>query len=139
MIRRPPRSTRTDTLSPYTTLFRSDDQVPVLRAGGGDDLERRRPGLREQGDRRLADGAAVVPGRTGIPGSRPHRRRGDPDRILDPGLRDAAHLPAAQAVERDPLGPGAGRGRAHPGVDLRLVIHRAPGHQRILTRSDALT
>src|SRR3546814_3700040 len=31
MIRRPPRSTRTDTLFPYTTLFRSDhvDEVPV--------------------------------------------------------------------------------------------------------------
>src|SRR3546814_8618844 len=27
MIRRPPRSTRTDTLFPYTTLFRSGDQV----------------------------------------------------------------------------------------------------------------
>src|SRR3546814_14482818 len=26
MIRRPPRSTRTDTLFPYTTLFRSDDR-----------------------------------------------------------------------------------------------------------------
>src|SRR3546814_11552443 len=29
MIRRPPRSTRTDTLFPYTTLFRSD--VPIWR------------------------------------------------------------------------------------------------------------
>src|SRR3546814_1135100 len=28
MIRRPPRSTRTDTLFPYTTLFRSDESVP---------------------------------------------------------------------------------------------------------------
>src|SRR3546814_14991158 len=27
MIRRPPRSTRTDTLFPYTTLFRSDDYL----------------------------------------------------------------------------------------------------------------
>src|SRR3546814_7430581 len=27
MIRRPPRSTRTDTLFPYTTLFRSEDLV----------------------------------------------------------------------------------------------------------------
>src|SRR3546814_15775163 len=27
MIRRPPRSTRTDTLFPYTTLFRSDEYV----------------------------------------------------------------------------------------------------------------
>src|SRR3546814_11867251 len=26
MIRRPPRSTRTDTLFPYTTLFRSDER-----------------------------------------------------------------------------------------------------------------
>src|SRR3546814_14697728 len=33
MIRRPPRSTRTDTLFPYTTLFRSgsDDNVLELR------------------------------------------------------------------------------------------------------------
>src|SRR3546814_7926372 len=31
MIRRPPRSTRTDTLLPYTTLFRSDsDHPPVM-------------------------------------------------------------------------------------------------------------
>src|SRR3546814_10987327 len=30
MIRRPPRSTRTDTLFPYTTLFRSQDR---MRAG----------------------------------------------------------------------------------------------------------
>src|SRR3546814_7787763 len=28
MIRRPPRSTRTDTLFPYTTLFRSGDNMP---------------------------------------------------------------------------------------------------------------
>src|SRR3546814_527646 len=31
MIRRPPRSTRTDTLFPYTTLFRSDDIALVER------------------------------------------------------------------------------------------------------------
>src|SRR3546814_14589525 len=30
MIRRPPRSTRTDTLFPYTTLFRSDQVVAEL-------------------------------------------------------------------------------------------------------------
>src|SRR3546814_2476462 len=43
MIRRPPRSTRTDTLFPYTTLFRSDlrrDQCRVL-------LRDRHPGLVE--------------------------------------------------------------------------------------------
>src|SRR3546814_2098573 len=31
MIRRPPRSTRTDTLFPYTTLFRSRDDVDRVR------------------------------------------------------------------------------------------------------------
>src|SRR3546814_20617110 len=41
MIRRPPRSTRTDTLFPYTTLFRSVragglDHQPLLEAGGAD-------------------------------------------------------------------------------------------------------
>src|SRR3546814_15648426 len=30
MIRRPPRSTRTDTLFPYTTLFRSKRKIPVF-------------------------------------------------------------------------------------------------------------
>src|SRR3546814_9053788 len=32
MIRRPPRSTRTDTLFPYTTLFRSDVQAARVSA-----------------------------------------------------------------------------------------------------------
>src|SRR3546814_1385380 len=32
MIRRPPRSTRTDTLFPYTTLFRSDPAAKAQRA-----------------------------------------------------------------------------------------------------------
>src|SRR3546814_8276636 len=38
MIRRPPRSTRTDTLFPYTTLFRSDVGGVVLAVAikGGD-------------------------------------------------------------------------------------------------------
>src|SRR3546814_1509600 len=33
MIRRPPRSTRTDTLFPYTTLFRSEEQRRADHAG----------------------------------------------------------------------------------------------------------
>src|SRR3546814_4258202 len=49
MIRRPPRSTRTDTLFPYTTLFRSGDAVlapggncahPAAEDGDRDDDER---------------------------------------------------------------------------------------------------
>src|SRR3546814_19222724 len=33
-IRRPPRSTRTDTLFPYTTLFRSDGTVLLMEIRG---------------------------------------------------------------------------------------------------------
>src|SRR3546814_3027095 len=43
MIRRPPRSTRTDTLLPYTTLFRSAGRPPG-REGGGRPRYRRRQG-----------------------------------------------------------------------------------------------
>src|SRR3546814_14909944 len=62
MIRRPPRSTRTDTLVPYTTLFRSHRAglrggVPVLpdrRRGQG-----RAGPLRRRGGGIAAAGAAV--------------------------------------------------------------------------------
>src|SRR3546814_1113598 len=53
MIRRPPRSTRTDTLFPYTTLFRS--RPPAARRGAG---------------------AAAARRRGGTGGARRHRRRG---------------------------------------------------------------
>src|SRR3546814_4255445 len=49
MIRRPPRSTRTDTLFPYTTLFRSYPLRPRdarLQARGPRRLERRRLAVR---------------------------------------------------------------------------------------------
>src|SRR3546814_4214203 len=56
MIRRPPRSTRTDTLFPYTTLFRSRTGRAAARAadpGGGPDLSHRcrAGGPRPQGAR----------------------------------------------------------------------------------------
>src|SRR3546814_15395891 len=58
MIRGPPRSTRTDTLLPYTTLFRSPP------AGAGDHARAAR----------RAGGAAHDP--------RPRRRAGSDDRLL---------------------------------------------------------
>src|SRR3546814_5188497 len=64
MIRRPPRSTRTDTLCPYTTLFRSGAAEPGGRLGhalavaAGDAGDHRpRPGGRHL--RRAAAGGAV--------------------------------------------------------------------------------
>src|SRR3546814_6029682 len=44
MIRRPPRSTRTDTLFPYTTLFRS--VAPLQEPPGEAEVGRRLPGGR---------------------------------------------------------------------------------------------
>src|SRR3546814_756109 len=43
MIRRPPRSTRTDTLFPYTTLFRSDNLQPLILGIRRDDARCRLP------------------------------------------------------------------------------------------------
>src|SRR3546814_5062602 len=44
MIRRPPRSTRTDTLFPYTTLFRSFDGYIERELGGkADELMKAHP------------------------------------------------------------------------------------------------
>src|SRR3546814_9697705 len=43
MIRRPPRSTRTDTLLPYTTLFRSHDRRRSLRRTSPHDRHQKRP------------------------------------------------------------------------------------------------
>src|SRR3546814_7664458 len=86
MIRRPPRSTRTDTLFPYTTLFRScsrrdyrtGDELSNARAReeGGvrllqDEAERRTRCVRPGDDRARLRGACA---------SRPDRRRGVRDR-----------------------------------------------------------
>src|SRR3546814_7510398 len=62
MIRRPPRSTRTDTLFPYTTLFRSvrpgDERgADLARAGGAGEGRARRGSVHVARDDR--DGAAV--------------------------------------------------------------------------------
>src|SRR3546814_1051902 len=51
MIRRPPRSTRTDTLFPYTTLFRSRTPGRQCRSEARDDRSRNRgePGRTREG------------------------------------------------------------------------------------------
>src|SRR3546814_6675419 len=54
MLRRPPRSTRTDTLFPYTTLFRSAADEVVTRGAGIERLDLAHPV-------EVDDGAAVDP------------------------------------------------------------------------------
>src|SRR3546814_19664301 len=84
MIRRPPRSTRTDTLFPYTTLFRSAPEIRQhrealrlrlrsARARRAAVAARLRPGHRA--DARQRHGTADVPARaadgTGITSGKP--------------------------------------------------------------------
>src|SRR3546814_14225234 len=49
MIRRPPRSTRTDTLFPYTTLFRSARRARVLHDFDRELVERLQENYRQTG------------------------------------------------------------------------------------------
>src|SRR3546814_12637009 len=94
MIRRPPRSTRTDTLFPYTTLFRSHGAAAQRRLLAAD----------RHGDGAGPAGAGVaVPGRAGAT-SRYRRRR------LDPAGRPGA-LPVRRHGVLD-LRPGREPGRA---------------------------
>src|SRR3546814_17846674 len=78
MIRRPPRSTRTDTLFPYTTLFRSTDAAAQRRHQLAH-LIRRLAIAREedesQGIRGLEE--ALFHGREGEPRAAIDRRRGN--------------------------------------------------------------
>src|SRR3546814_4141454 len=58
MIRRPPRSTRTDTLFPYTTLFRSREGGLGLRlshAGGCQQIARHRGGQPERSEEHTSE------------------------------------------------------------------------------------
>src|SRR3546814_20937514 len=49
MMRRPPRATRTDTLLPYTTLFRSGSPAKARAGGYPVQVSRRRGDLRPHG------------------------------------------------------------------------------------------
>src|SRR3546814_15481754 len=68
MIRRPPRSTRTDTLFPYTTLFRSvgdlgegAEAVKTLAAAHGDPGPALQPGETAGGQRACQRGLDLTP------------------------------------------------------------------------------
>src|SRR3546814_4523423 len=70
MIRRPPRSTRTDTLFPYTTLFRSPsrDDFTMARVGVSQDIhnlaKRHAQQARADSDIKVAEADTAVEART---------------------------------------------------------------------------
>src|SRR3546814_20054363 len=111
MIRRPPRSTRTDTLFPYTTLFRSDIGAAAVN-------QRRDFCAAGQVSKMLGRFAAVCNG-------------GDPKQLSDQRPRChrlARHLASHRAVEQ-----------AHPAVGKQNAADRsdAPrvGHECVSTRT----
>src|SRR3546814_3697202 len=61
MIRRPPRSTRTDTLFPYTTLFRSAGEGGPRRRRHRRDLRASRPDHRAGAGARQSAAASPLP------------------------------------------------------------------------------
>src|SRR3546814_2554142 len=60
MIRRPPRSTRTDTLFPYTTLFRSGNHALLELAGRGTERNSEESTGRMAWGVTMADGTPVL-------------------------------------------------------------------------------
>src|SRR3546814_13049081 len=92
MIRRPPRSTLTDTLFPYTTLFRSEDQEEGAESAGVDE--------------------GFAPVEAEYAHEQRDRRRGEDDadrrRAVDPADRVGAFL------LREPFARGANDRRATP-------------------------
>src|SRR3546814_16700306 len=97
MIRRPPRSTRTDTLFPYTTLFRSRLPADPRFAGGS---RRRRSAARVRGAEGEAAGRGPVCRRAQTPPARLGAPAGRADLALWRGgarraQRAGAALPAA--------------------------------------------
>src|SRR3546814_18990988 len=119
MIRRPPRSTRTDTLFPYTTLFRSDpdagrwpdrDPQPGPWRGAGNRTRRR-------GDRPRYGGG------DGAGDGRDQDLRGRDLRDAEAERQPAAELPqlpgdrqngAGEAVHHSALSRGIGTAKQRP-------------------------
>src|SRR3546814_13538448 len=91
MIRRPPRSTRTDTLFPYTTLFRSHLPAGVTR-------------LRFEGVADGIDAATAI--LTGLPGA-----------VIEKN-RDAALLSPSALLDAS-LGRSVALVRTHPATGVR--------------------
>src|SRR3546814_11599983 len=114
MIRLPPRSTRTDTLCPYTTLFRSPEGPGVTAPPGAEDLAVTLGDLVVEGDRDLQAVAALRATLVGHP------------------IKVAEIFAAARAMEAQAARDGHTLTRVLvPAQELRAEIGRASGRERV--------
>src|SRR3546814_9597861 len=97
MIRRPPRSTRTDTLFPYTTLFRSLVAISLEAAAEGVAGQRVVGPGRLPGRQKLS--AFLAQGGPGLPVCHARRQQ------VDPRPLEADRLGALAAEDREQHGP----------------------------------
>src|SRR3546814_3805664 len=91
MIRPPPRSTRTCTLVPYTTLCRS-----VCRLADGVSL----PGADLAGSRGVADSGRAAAGRTGLIAADGGEVGAEPDRLADAAAKIGRATSELQSLMR---------------------------------------
>src|SRR3546814_1785972 len=134
MILRPPRSTRTDTLVPYTTLFRSQHRLvrpaAIYRTAPG-------PGAAPlEAGRHAPIPSAACPASTDRSARprcfRAHPGRESPSVLSRPArLRDAMERIAAAPAEKRPLAP------AGPGVTEKVPSFRTAPHQHCPNRHAA--
>src|SRR3546814_1741875 len=125
MIRRPPRSTRTDTRFPYTTLFRSGFFVNIETGGRDADLA----GVTHLEASQLLGGTADI-------GVIEHQNRGMATQLH----RDALHVGAGQRGQVLAYGYGAGkRDLAHYGRADKVVGHYAGYAPHYIKRSEEHT
>src|SRR3546814_18585576 len=115
MIRRPPRSTRTDTLFPYTTLFRSHVRVVDGVHARPGDADLRTPVAVEVGDGRRTSGAAA--GLVDAGGERDRTPHGG-EVVVDDG-----HEPPRDA---DDLNFGVVVEVGHPDADVAEALRPMP-------------
>src|SRR3546814_10566202 len=123
MIRRPPRSTRTDTLFPYTTLFRSVGGQRLVDVGRGQAGELRGLAGRNRqaidSDLQLDDVGHAIGGALGDFGNLDATR----------GVRHVRVLCADAAAEQ--LEPAAGAGRFDDRrLELRILLNELLSNSR---------
>src|SRR3546814_18896040 len=115
MIRRPPRSTRTDTLFPYTTLFRSCPTNAASQVSCQDSLDTHRPNVPNSVDNREADHATTR--HDDAARSEALTAVSDADR--------AEYLRDRQQLRQNSLGRGATHSGNHDGSDRTAPPFRA--------------